>query len=717
MQIKELKITKTNYETFIFTYLSSNDAGDLITSQEESYKNQFKIYQQKYTNKLLDYYNKNYENTFNNNPNSKWVINCTTKQIPDYVQNTLSLGPNFNLPYQNKEIPIIKIITSVESCIANEPNTDIIRPEINNIIYNFINKKCQETHKTNIFQIDFLKTKKFLKENNDIMVTRADKGNSTVILERQDYNNKTIQMLEDKETYKKITRDPTNKIQIKVNNLANECLINEFINKNQAMRWKSLNSIAPAIYFVPKVHKEGSPLRPVVSTVQSPTYSLAKYIHKILANCMHYNYQIKDSWEFAKFIKNISNVPEGYVIVSFDVVSLFTNIPTTMAIDIIKNKWNQISPHTSLDQNTFEEAVKICIENTYFRYNDEYYQQIYGVPMGSPISGTIANIVMEKIEEDILKSLHFQPLFYKRYVDDIIMCIPKHLIDFTLEKFNAYHPKIKYTKEMEENNQISFLDMLLTRTNSKIQIQWYTKPTWSGRYLNFKSESPINYKINSLNAMLDRAINFTNAEHRGDQIRKLKDTFIKNHYPVKIIDKQIKKRVDKFYNNNTKNTDPKLYFSIPYVKGLSENLQKCIQKHIKRKSLAYKPLNTIRQLYSKIKYKVPKEKETNLIYKINCECGATYIGETKQYLQKRMQQHKSNVKLKQTQITALAKHAIEENHKFDFENPQILDREQNYNKRLISEMIHIVKDRNAINNKRDVENLSTTYLATIRKIT
>lgn len=105
-----------------------------------------------------------------------------------------------------------------------------------------------------------------------------------------------------------------------------------------------------------------------------------------------------------------------------------------------------------------------------------------------------------------------------------------------------------------------------------------------------------------------------------------------------------------------------------------------------------------------------------MVYKLNCECGACYIGETQQYLSKRISSHKSNIKFKSIHSTALAKHVLEENHKIDFENPEILDTESNFNKRLISEMMYISKNSRAMNHKTDIQSLSLLYENLITQI-
>ena len=92
----------------------------------------------------------------------------------------------------------------------------------------------------------------------------------------------------------------------------------------------------PRIYGLAKIHKQNTPLRPIVSTIGSPTYQLAKYLTKLLpphlGNTEHF---IKDSTHFINKIQEIKLNPED-ILVSFDVVSLFTKVPLRDTLNIIE---------------------------------------------------------------------------------------------------------------------------------------------------------------------------------------------------------------------------------------------------------------------------------------------------------------------------------------------------------------------------------------------
>jgi hypothetical protein len=128
--------------------------------------------------------------------------------------------------------------------------------------------------------------------------------------------------------------------------------------------------IPPRIYFLSKIHKLKTPKdelkgRPVVSTINSPLYNITKYCSNILSRAFNSKYAIKNSFEFIEKLKNIT-VPRGYVMISLDVQSLFTSIPTHIFLDCINKNWHQIEKHTNIPKTLFLNMIifirKVVIE-------------------------------------------------------------------------------------------------------------------------------------------------------------------------------------------------------------------------------------------------------------------------------------------------------------------------------------------------------------------
>lgn len=115
---------------------------------------------------------------------------------------------------------------------------------------------------------------------------------------------------------------------------------------------------------------------------------------------------------------------------SFDVISLFTNIPTHLAMRIIINKWDEIQHNTNIPKNKFQNILNFCLkDNNYFTCNGGFYAQTFGMPMGNPLSPTIADVVMDDLLDntilDLKKNFNIDIKFIVKYVDDIFAIIRK----------------------------------------------------------------------------------------------------------------------------------------------------------------------------------------------------------------------------------------------------------------------------------------------------
>ncbi|KAI4476263.1 hypothetical protein M0804_013750 [Polistes exclamans] len=119
----------------------------------------------------------------------------------------------------------------------------------------------------------------------------------------------------------------------------------------------------------------------------------------------------------------------------------------------------------------------------------------------------------------------------------------------------------------------------------------------------------------------------------------------------------------------------------------------------------------IKSIYTKHKDKDDKLEQSNLVYKIPCECEKCYIRQTKQKLKKRLEQHRNDSrpkKAQKTNTTALAEYHFKTEHNFKFDETKIFGKEDNLYKRNISEMYHITNN-NTVNFRTDTNNLNSIY--------
>ena len=160
------------------------------------------------------------------------------------------------------------------------------------------------------------------------------------------------------------------------------------------------------------------------------------------------------------------------------------------------------------------------------------------------------------------------------------------------------------------------------------------------------------------------------------------------------------------------------FVTIPYVAGLGEKISRYLGQHGLR--VAFKPVDKIKNvLFTKTKDKITKMKNTDLVYEIPCgACSKSYVGETSQFLHKRLDRHKYDVKTRNIGGTGLSQHTIEEGHIFDFDKTKILDKVSSYKTRLTVETFNIKLrgDDNVVNKQRDSSNFKTAYNSIIAKL-
>jgi len=260
--------------------------------------------------------------------------------------------------------------------------------------------------------------------------------------------------------------NPINKLIEELKTTLKRWLQLKYITVDLYNRLNSTNAIMPRAYGLPKIHKEGFPLRIIVLSTGSPLHNLATFLQNALKisltipqNCC------KNSIDLINKIQDI-HIPDDFDLIFLDVTSLFTNVHTNMILNILESRWNLIEHHTSLPKNEFLDAINMVL-NSYFKFNDKVYKQIYGTPMSSPLSLIVADLALQDLELHTLSKLPFSLPFYVKYVDDIVLVAPHHSLDLILHEFNSFHTRLKFTMEAR-GNKLNFLELKIINKDGKM---------------------------------------------------------------------------------------------------------------------------------------------------------------------------------------------------------------------------------------------------------
>lgn len=725
----EITVTHNNLRSLetSFTQLSDKINNILPLAIWSEFQNRQKIHYERAFQKIKTN-NLNKLNRLLNNEQNKiktkecWVKDLSGIDIPTDILQFLALGFKFSLSPNSKDVSIKRLLADIENMMFGflDEKKNIVRAKITNILTNFM-KTPQNNDYLNLL---FTKTKKFLKQHNELIVTRSDKGNVTVILPRALYIEKSNDILLDQTYYKQLRQDPTSTFQQKSNKFVSMLKNKGELSEDQAKQLTIYNHTAPKFYGLPKIHKPTLTVRPIISSINSPNSKLSQLITNILTESYNRDneYYTRDSFDFAEFI-NETQLPDNYEIISLDVVSLFSNIPYYLLEKSIKNRWDNIKTHTNLSKTNFLKITEFIFDSTYCVFQDTYYKQILGTPMGATISPIAAQYIMDDLLNECIPKLPFQLPFLKKYVDDIICAIPSDQHETILNTFNSFHMRIQFTIEREQNRSVPFLDTKLIRNdNNQIILDWYVKPTNSGRYVNYHSYHTEKIKINLVLALKTRVEKISHPTLRDKNLKILYNTLLENSYPEKILKKLIfntrpandvqrgdgglpSPDISIFLTEN----QPIYYFSIPYIKEVTTKILKVFrdERNIK---VVPRYSKTVGLTYTKLKDKDPPLKQSEVVYRIPCSgCDKSYIGQTSRVLKDRITQHKSDCRLKK-QTCALAQHSTETEHEFNFANTSVLIGEKSLRKRLFLEMVAIHQhNRNTINKKKDIGDLSAIY--------
>ncbi|CAF3033919.1 unnamed protein product [Rotaria sp. Silwood2] len=420
---------------------------------------------------------------------------------------------------------------------------------------------------------------KALKSNNNIVICKADKGNCIVILDKESYMKKAEEILKGEQFQ---ALDNNNKFHQKREEELNNYIFSLFkegiIDKKLRRQLQSTCSSISVFYGLPKVHKNGYPLRPIISTIGSYQYQLSKYLAKAIRNVRpQANSYIKDSFEFVKKIKEtILDKEKTYIMCSFDVESLYTNVPVEEAIEITLDY--MYKPTKLIDIPFNREQLKtllnLAIRDAPFRFQNRIYKQIDGVAMGNPLAPIIADLWMQKMEQKLNRFSTNKPMIWLRYVDDVfcLFTISKTKILEFHTRINKWHNNLHFTLKFEENNSIEFLDVLVTREQNRLITSLYRKPTHTGLYMLWDSCQSRRYKLGLIRTLVIRIYRICSTEEIvNKELNLLQQTLTKNGYPPHIIKRGISegkiiiKRMSQTEINKTNTENKKvIFFTIKY---------------------------------------------------------------------------------------------------------------------------------------------------------
>ena len=198
----------------------------------------------------------------------KWVINLSQTPLTSEQLSLLQKGPNFAITPKYPPIDAYIMATELASSKLPTQEAEEFRSDVNRLLKQQHNNHCN---------LDPAQCRALtqLEQDNTRVVLTVDKGVAMVIMDQQDYNNKAQALLQDTNTYKVLHKDPTPQLKNKLITLLKNIKQTGGLSTQKYKQLYPTSAVPPKFYGLTKIHKTGTPLRPIVSSRGSITYGVA----------------------------------------------------------------------------------------------------------------------------------------------------------------------------------------------------------------------------------------------------------------------------------------------------------------------------------------------------------------------------------------------------------------------------------------------------------
>ncbi|CAF4318541.1 unnamed protein product [Rotaria sp. Silwood2] len=452
---------------------------------------------------------------------------------------------------------LLQTLHDVTISDKNLNNNRIIESRINDIIES-VNSQASQSQSQKITGTKIKKKKNYgrlvkrLKHRfklANVILRKSDKSKVFHLGKIEDYRKKSEEYMVKTEAYKCLgINDPLPDLITKTNKYLLDLRLAKWISQKQ---YEKL-CINPCevelahLYYLPKAHKPGTPLRPIVSGLKHPTIKISKVLDELLRplfDKMASKTTVNSGFELMKQLQEWCkiNMRQETLFCTIDVADLYTMVPQTEGVLSLKKMLDHLKLKriNGLKIETIIRLSRFVMQNNYFSHDGQYYQQIRGGAMGSPLTLTVANCYMFFYEQQIIKQIHNSGGLYFRYIDDIFIVInwpARHLFK-QIDRWSYFDENIK----LSENIGITadFLDLHIENRDGKLLTTVYQKPSYEPYYLPFNSIHPLHMKKNIIFTLLLRALRYcsTFQEYLNERER-LRVALLLNKYPNKFIDEQ-----------------------------------------------------------------------------------------------------------------------------------------------------------------------------------
>ena len=497
---------------------------------------------------------------------------------------------------------------------------------------------------------------KSLRQREGVVVHRTDKTAAFVLINEDEYLGKLDFILQDQQKFQRLNRNPIDDIKREANNII------EGIN---AVRGAThLSKICGDfdvgyLYGNVKTHKNGNPLRPIISQCPTLTYQLAKNFNRLLTPYIPDLYRLKSSTDF---LRSLANAHAQVVLASLDVERFFTNIPVDETVQLLLDRIyrDEDTPTLDIPENSQQRLLQLCTKEAPFcDQRSNLYKQIDGVAMGSHLGVLFTNAYLGFVEQRVFQGTR-QPAKYNQYIDDTFSIADSHETLDMIRRAFEMSSVLRLTCEFPQEGVLPFLDVRIKQDRGGLHTLVYHKPTNLGLCLNGNSEFPSKYKTSVISSFVRHALSHCSTWNDVHQeLENITQQLVNNGYANKDIQRVTKTTLDHWYAEEDNNAeDSKRKIKLFYKGFMHKDYKKdeaIMRKIVSSNGAATDPDSEIdliiyyknkrtSQMLMKNSPRVDEDplKKHGVVYRIICPvngCTHSYIGMTTTRLSKRLSIH------------------------------------------------------------------------------
>ena len=358
-----------------------------------------------------------------------------------------------------------KAYWGLERHLSNDNSKELAAAALHFVALNYIQRKRPQPPKTLLTAIEQLKRR------SDIVITKPVKGSGVAVMDKTEY----LRLLSEAsvndnskfgsvplERPKSKGRPPKHYHSLLSKEKTLQSTVRRILPKDIAEPIGPSGSRLAHLYGLPKTHKEKLTVRPILSATSTYNYALAKWLDDKLKPLSLNQHTVTDTFDFVNEVQELK-ISEGYILVSYEVSSLFTNVPLDEPVAILTEKafmdnWFNSTYNLNIFKEDLLDLLNVSTKGQLFQLYGALNEHVQtdGVAMGSLLGPLLANVFMSSLEEK-LELEGKVPDYYRRYVDDTLTILPNitTATDF-LNTLNHAHPSVSFTMEIEKDGMLPF---------------------------------------------------------------------------------------------------------------------------------------------------------------------------------------------------------------------------------------------------------------------